>query len=282
MDIQEKQYKLIQNSIEYIVSHNETQPSLDTLASLSGLSPSHFQKLFLLYVGVSPKQFLAAVTITHAKRIVKKNSLLETSFDLGLSGSGRLHDLFIKWEGMTPGVYKSGGKGLSLFYETIPTIFGDLVVVSSPFGIQSLQFTSSLQDKATLIQFMQNEFPNAIWEEKEAPIHTSVKEYFQTFAIPKTPIPLALNGTPFQIKVWQSLVQIPLGSVSTYSEIAKSIGYPKAQRAVGSAIGKNPIAVLIPCHRVIQSSGLFGGYRWDPLRKSMLIAWEKAKTSPKA
>lgn len=280
MEIHKKQYNLIQNSIEYIVSHHETQPSLDILANRLGLSPSHFQKLFVSYVGVSPKQFLAAVTITHAKRIVKKNSLLETSFDLGLSGSGRLHDLFIKWEAMTPGVYKSGGKGLSLFYETIPTIFGDLVVVSSPFGIQSLQFISTLENKANLIQSMETKFPNAFWQEKEVPMHTSVKEYFQTFAIPKTPIPLSLQGTPFQIKVWQSLVQIPLGSLSTYSEIAKSVGLPKAQRAVGSAIGKNPIAVIIPCHRVIQSSGLFGGYRWDPLRKSLLIAWEKAKTSP--
>lgn len=281
MVFQEKQYKLIQNSIEYIVNHYETQPNLETLASLSGLSPSHFQKLFLSYVGVSPKQFLASVTITHAKRIVKKRPILDTSYDLGLSGTGRLHDLFIKWEGMTPGVYKSGGKGLSLFYETIQTIFGEMFIVSSEIGVQSLQFVSSHEEKGILLQSLKEEFPNADWNESDGnrDIHKTVKEYLQTFSPPNKRIQLSLVGTPFQLKVWQSLLKIPMGENRNYGEIAKSIGAPKASRAVGSAIGKNPIAFLIPCHRVIQSSGLFGGYRWDPKRKEILLIWENAKTN---
>ncbi|TGM06653.1 methylated-DNA--[protein]-cysteine S-methyltransferase [Leptospira jelokensis] len=278
---QEKQYKLIQNSIEYIVSHYETQPNLETLASLSGLSPSHFQKLFLSYVGVSPKQFLASVTITHAKRILKESPILNTSFDLGLSSAGRLHDLFLKCEGMTPGAYKSGGKGLSLYYEMLQTIFGEMLIVSSEVGVQSLQFVSSPEGKLNLLESLKDEFPNADWNECDGDrdIHETVKEYLYHFIPPNKPIRLSPLGTPFQLKVWQSLLQIPMGEVRNYADVSKTIGAPNANRAVGSAIGKNPIAFLIPCHRVIQSSGLFGGYRWDPKRKEILLVWEKAKTN---
>ncbi|TGM78006.1 methylated-DNA--[protein]-cysteine S-methyltransferase [Leptospira bouyouniensis] len=283
MDFQKKNYQLIQNSIEYMIQNYESQPSLDVLAGLVGLSPSHFQKMFLTFVGVSPKQFLSSITVTHAKRLIKNSSLLDVSYQIGLSGSGRLHDLFIKMEGMTPGIFKSAGVGLKLYYEFFPTILGDMIVVSSDIGIQNLQFLEGdgSQNQNEILKQIQSNFPNAIWKEENRSLHTPVKHFLQTLTFPKDPIHLSVLGTPFQLKVWQSLLSIPSGGVSTYGAIAESIGQTNAQRAVGTAIGKNPIAVLIPCHRVIQSSGLFGGYRWNPKRKQTLIAWENAIHSPK-
>ncbi len=281
MESQGKHYQLIQNVIEYLIQNFESQPNLDSLAQIAKLSPSHFQKLFLEYVGVTPKQFLSSVTVTHAKRIIQKTSILDTTYRLGLSSTGRLHDLFIKLEGMTPGEYKSFGEGVVLYYEFFPTILGEMVVVSSEKSIQSLQFLQLGQDKEESLSAIKVSFSNASWIEEQREIHNPVKDFLQTFSLPKSPIHLSVLGTPFQIKVWQSLLSIPSGDTSTYGEIAESIGKKNAQRAVGTAIGKNPIAVLIPCHRVIQSSGLFGGYRWDPKRKQTLLLWEKATHSLK-
>ncbi|PJZ43944.1 cysteine methyltransferase [Leptospira brenneri] len=256
----------------------EDQPNLDFLAERVSLSPFHFQKVFRVWAGVSPKEFLQFVTVTHAKRLLKESSILDTTYSLGLSGTGRLHDLFIKLEAMTPGDYKRGGEGMVLQYEVFPSLFGDILLVSSERGIQSLQFLDSFEKDILEIK---NEFPNAIWKEGESDLHQKLKDYFQNLIIPETPIPLYVYGTEFQLKVWRSLLKIPMGNLCTYGDIATSIGQSSAQRAVGTAIGKNPIAYLIPCHRVIQTSGLFGGYRWDPNRKRMIIAWEQSKlTSP--
>ncbi|XDD48559.1 methylated-DNA--[protein]-cysteine S-methyltransferase [Leptospira sp. WS39.C2] len=282
VDLQKKHYQLIQNSIEYLIQNFESQPKLEFLADQVNLSPSHFQKIFLEYVGVSPKQFLTSITLTHAKRMIKKSSILDTTYQLGLSSTGRLHDLFIKLEGMTPGEFKTWGEGVSLYYEIFPTIFGEMVVVSSEKGIQSLQFLDSNVSFPGNLKEIKSGFPNAIWNEGKRDLHVPIKHFMQTFTTPKDPIQLSVLGTAFQIKVWQSLLSIPSGEVKTYGEIAESIGQKKAQRAVGSAIGKNPIAVLIPCHRVIQSSGLFGGYRWDPDRKKTILIWENTFHSPKS
>ncbi|MCW7483025.1 methylated-DNA--[protein]-cysteine S-methyltransferase [Leptospira kanakyensis] len=274
MDENHKHYEIIKNSIEYVLEHFEDQPSLDSLAERVSLSPFHFQKVFRTWAGVSPKEFLQFVTVTHAKRLLKESSVLDTTYSLGLSGTGRLHDLFVKLEAMTPGEYKRGGEGIVLQYEVFPSLFGDILLVSSERGIQSLQFLDSgekgiIETKA--------EFPSAVWKEGESPYHQKLKDYFQRLVIPESPIPLYVYGTEFQLKVWRSLLKIPLGTLCTYGDIATSIGQTSAGRAVGTAIGKNPIAYLIPCHRVIQTSGLFGGYRWDPHRKRMIIAWEQAK-----
>ncbi|TGL41466.1 methylated-DNA--[protein]-cysteine S-methyltransferase [Leptospira perdikensis] len=258
------------------MEHFEDQPNLDVLAERVSLSPFHFQKVFRVWAGVSPKEFLQFVTVSHAKRLLKESTLLDTTYSLGLSGTGRLHDLFIKMEAMTPGEYKRGGEGLVLQYEVFPSSFGDILLVSSDRGIQSLQFIDSLEKG---ILDIKNEFPNALWKEGESHLHQKIKDYFQKWILPKTPIPLYVYGTEFQLKVWNSLLKIPMGSVCTYGDIANAIGQTSAQRAVGTAIGKNPIAYLIPCHRVIQTSGLFGGYRWDPNRKRMIIAWEQSKLS---
>ncbi|WP_208652755.1 methylated-DNA--[protein]-cysteine S-methyltransferase [Leptospira montravelensis] len=274
MDSNHKHYEIIKNSIEYVLEHFEEQPNLDVLAERVSLSPFHFQKVFRTWAGVSPKEFLQFVTVTHAKQLLKESNLLDTTYSLGLSSTGRLHDLFVKLEAMTPGEFKRGGEGLILQYEVFPSSFGDILLVSSERGIQSLQFIDTLEQG---IKDSKKEFPNAIWKEGESKEHQKLKDYFQKFIIPETPIPLYLYGTEFQFKVWKSLLKIPMGSLFTYGDIAATIGQPSAQRAVGTAIGKNPIAYLIPCHRVIQTSGLFGGYRWDPNRKRMIIAWEQSK-----
>ncbi|WP_210413235.1 methylated-DNA--[protein]-cysteine S-methyltransferase [Leptospira vanthielii] len=274
MDANHKHYEIIKDSIEYVLEHFEDQPNLDQLAERVSLSPFHFQKVFRTWAGVSPKEFLQFVTITHAKRLLKESTLLDTTYSVGLSGTGRLHDLFVKLEAMTPGEYKRGGEGLILQYEVFPSPFGKILLVSSERGIQSLQFVDSSEKGILEIK---NEFPNAVWKEGESLEHEKLKDYFQRFVIPKIPIPLYVYGTEFQMKVWKSLLKIPLGKLCTYGDVAESIGQTSAQRAVGTAIGKNPIAYLIPCHRVIQTSGLFGGYRWDPNRKRMIIAWEQSK-----
>ncbi|WP_210413313.1 methylated-DNA--[protein]-cysteine S-methyltransferase [Leptospira brenneri] len=274
MDSSHKHYEIIKDSIEYVLENFEDQPNLDFLAERVSLSPFHFQKVFRVWAGVSPKEFLQFVTVTHAKRLLKESSILDTTYSLGLSGTGRLHDLFIKLEAMTPGDYKRGGEGMVLQYEVFPSLFGDILLVSSERGIQSLQFLHSFEKDILEIK---NEFPNAIWKEGGSDLHQKLKDYFQNLVIPETPIPLYVYGTEFQLKVWRSLLKIPMGSLCTYGDIATSIGQSSAQRAVGTAIGKNPIAYLIPCHRVIQTSGLFGGYRWDPNRKRMIIAWEQSK-----
>lgn len=282
VDFQKQHYQIIQNSIEWMLEHFEAQPSLDALAKQAKMSPSHFQKLFVNFVGVSPKQFLASITITNAKRMIHTSSLLDVTYRLGLSGTGRLHDLFIKLEGMTPGTYKGKGEGISLYYEFFPTIMGDMIVVSSEKGIQNLQFLQTTQKKMETLVSIQEELPYATWKEEERSLHIPIKQFLQNHTLPEKLIPLSVLGTPFQIKVWQSLLSIPQGDVTTYSEIATSIGQPNAQRAVGSAIGKNPIALLIPCHRVIQASGFIGGYRWNPIRKQMLLAWENALSTPES
>ncbi|TGM26209.1 methylated-DNA--[protein]-cysteine S-methyltransferase, partial [Leptospira selangorensis] len=208
--------------------------------------------------------------------------ILDVTDRLGLSGTSRLHDLFIKLEGMTPGRYKEKGAGISLYYEFFPTILGEMIVVSSEKGIQNLQFRKTNQNKMEFLCSIQEELPFATWIEEERSLHTPVKQFLQNHTLPKNPIPLSVLGTPFQLKVWNSLLSIPQGDITTYGEIATAIGKPNAQRAVGSAIGKNPIAVLIPCHRVIQASGLLGGYRWNAKRKQMLLSIEKAKTFPES
>ncbi|MGE8723185.1 methylated-DNA--[protein]-cysteine S-methyltransferase [Leptospira terpstrae] len=274
MDANHKHYEIIKDSIEYVLEHFEDQPHLDQLAERVSLSPFHFQRVFRTWAGVSPKEFLQFVTVSHAKRLLKESTLLDTTYSLGLSGTGRLHDLFVKLEAMTPGEYKRGGEGLILQYEVFPSPFGNILIVSSERGIQSLQFIESYEKG---ILEMKKEFPYADWKEGESSEHQKLRDYFQRFMIPKTPIPLYVYGTEFQLKVWKSLLKIPLGNLCTYGDVAESIGQTSAQRAVGTAIGKNPIAYLIPCHRVIQTSGLFGGYRWDPNRKRMIIAWEQSK-----
>lgn len=270
-------YNRIAEAIEYIKTNFKAQPNLDEVAQKVNLSPFHFQRLFSEWVGTSPKKFLQYTTVEYAKTLLKENkaSLFETAHETGLSGTGRLHDLFINIEGMTPAEYKNGGKDLAINYSFAESPFGNVLVASTEKGICYMAFAD---DETTAFQTMQSHFPNARFKKTVDLIQQNALYIFTHDWTKLNQIKLHLKGTEFQLKVWQTLLKIPLGQLTTYGAIANEIENPNASRAVGTAIGSNPVAFLIPCHRVIQSSGIFGGYMWGNTRKTAIIGWENAKT----
>jgi len=269
-------FSRIEEAIAYINSNFKSQPSLDEIASNIHLSPFHFQRLFSEWAGVSPKKFLQYVSLEHAKNILRQNksTLSDAAFETGLSGTGRLHDLFINIEGMTPGEYKNGGENLLINYSYAESPFGNILVASTSKGICYMAFAD---DEMKAFKTLQNNFPNAAYKQMVDLVQQNALYIFTHDWTKLNKIKLHLKGTPFQIKVWETLLKIPIGQLSTYGNIAKSIDNPKASRAVGSAIGDNPVAFLIPCHRVIQSTGNFGQYHWGNNRKTAMIGWEAAK-----
>ena len=269
-------FSRIEEAIAYINSNFKSQPSLDEIASNIHLSPFHFQRLFSEWAGVSPKKFLQYVSLEHAKNILRQNksTLSDAAFETGLSGTGRLHDLFINIEGMTPGEYKNGGENLLINYSYAESPFGNILVASTSKGICYMAFAD---DEMKAFKTLQNNFPNAAYKQMVDLVQQNALYIFTHDWTKLNKIKLHLKGTPFQIKVWETLLKIPMGQLSTYGNIAKSIDNPKASRAVGSAIGDNPVAFLIPCHRVIQSIGNFGQYHWGGNRKTAMIGWEAAK-----
>lgn len=270
-------YKRIAEAIEYIHLNFKEQPDLDAVASKVNVSPFHFQKIFTDWAGVSPKKFLQYISIKHAKQVLKNNqaTLADAAFDTGLSGTGRLHDLFIKIEGMTPGEYKNGGEHIAINYSFAESPFGNLLVASTTKGICHMAFA---EDEQTGLSVLQQHFPNARTRQKVDLIQQNALYIFTHDWSKLHQIKLHLKGSGFQLKVWEALLKIPSGQLSTYGAIAAAIDKPAASRAVGTAIGNNPVAFLIPCHRVIQSTGLTGGYMWGSTRKSAIIGWEAAKT----
>jgi AraC family transcriptional regulator of adaptative response/methylated-DNA-[protein]-cysteine methyltransferase len=270
-------YNRVAEAIEYIKTNFKAQPNLDEVAKKINLSPFHFQRLFSEWAGTSPKKFLQFTTVEYAKTLLKKNqaTLFETSFETGLSGTARLHDLFINIEGMTPAEYKNGGKDLAINYSFAESPFGKIVVASTKKGICYMAFADN---EATAFSAMQNHFPNARFRQIVDLIQQNALYIFTHDWTKLNQIKLHLKGTHFQLKVWQALLKIPLGHLTTYRAIANKIEKPNASRAVGTAIGSNPVAFLIPCHRVIQSTGVFGGYMWGNTRKTAIIGWEGTKT----
>lgn len=273
---QQLDYARIEAAIHYIKDNLHTQPSLEEIATAVKLSPSHFQKLFSEWAGVSPKKFTQYLTLQYAKSLLKdqNSSLLETALASGLSGTGRLHDLFVNIEAMTPGEFKQGGAGLTIRYSFGTSQFGDFIIASTPKGICHLFFVSH---KEQAIKNLTLYFPNAKLETGTDDHQQQAISFFQQGWHQPAQIKLHLSATPFQLKVWESLLKIPMGNLATYGDIAKSITSPRAARAVGTAIGSNPIAYLIPCHRVIQASGRLGGYMWGETRKSAMIGWEASQ-----
>ncbi len=268
-------YERIARAISYINAHFREQPDLERVAGEVHLSPFHFQRLFRKWAGVSPKKFLEYISVERAKRLLRDNaSLSETAFDTGLSGTGRLHDLFIKIEGMTPGEFKNGGENLVINFSFSRTPFGKIIAASTGKGICHLAFSENEEDA---VRRLRRRFPNASFKRKRDEFQSETLRIFESdwSDIPK--IKLHLKGTPFQIKVWETLLKIPVGGISTYARVAKAIGRPSASRAVGAAIGSNPVAYLIPCHRVILSTGVIGEYHWGDARKAAIIGWEAAK-----
>lgn len=269
-------YDRIAEAINYISQNFRNQPNLDEVASRIHLSPFHFQKLFTDWAGVSPKKFLQYISIEYAKGLLqdKQVTLFDAALETGLSGTGRLHDLFINIEGMTPGEFKNGGENLSINYSYAESPFGNILVASTPKGICYMAFAESEQEALPVLQ---KTFPNAKYRQMVDRIQQNALYIFTHEWEKIDQIKLHLKGTAFQLKVWETLLKVPMGKLTTYGNIANRIDSPKASRAVGSAIGSNPVAFLIPCHRVIQSTGTFGGYMWGPVRKTAIIGWEAAR-----
>jgi len=273
---EETNFGRIASAIHYINTNFKAQPGLDEIAERVNLSPFHFQRLFTEWAGVSPKKFLQYLTIAHAKKMLKDSqaTLFDTAFETGLSGTGRLHDLFINIEGMTPGEYKNGGEQLRINYHIADTLFGKVLVASTVKGVCYIAFT---EDENAELLTLKAKFPQAQYQQQTDAFQQDVLHIFLQNWLQPRQLKLHLKGTDFQLKVWETLLTIPAGRLSTYGSIARSIGLPSASRAVGTAIGANPIAFLIPCHRVIQSTGVFGQYRWGSVRKQAIIGWEAAQ-----
>jgi len=271
----ETNYSRIAEAITYIKSNFKTQPRLEEVAEKINVSPFHFQRLFTDWAGVSPKKFLQFITLEHAKKMLKDNqaTLFETAIETGLSGTGRLHDLFINIEGMTPGEYKNGGESLSINYSFAESPFGNILVASTSKGICHIAFTNNEKEA---FEGLQNKFPNAAFHQMVDLMQQNVLYIFLHDWSKLNKIKLHLKGTEFQLKVWETLLKIPRGQLTTYGNIAKQIQLPNASRAVGTAIGSNPIAYLIPCHRIIHSTGVIGEYHWGSIRKTAMIGWEAA------
>jgi AraC family transcriptional regulator of adaptative response/methylated-DNA-[protein]-cysteine methyltransferase len=269
-------YRRIAMAIDYIKENFKAQPTLDQIAEHVHLSAFHFQRLFTEWAGTSPKKFLQYISVVHAKEMLKENqsTLFETAYETGLSGTSRLHDLFINIEGMTPAEYKHGGKNLNINYSIAESPFGNLIVASTSKGVCYMAFQDN---ESQALAHLTEKFPNASFSRKLDLVQQNALFIFQNDWTKLPEIKLHLKGTDFQLKVWETLMRIPMGQLSTYGAIAERIDHPNASRAVGTAIGNNPVAFLIPCHRVIQSTGLFGGYMWGNTRKTAIIGWEGCK-----
>jgi AraC family transcriptional regulator, regulatory protein of adaptative response / methylated-DNA-[protein]-cysteine methyltransferase len=277
MDLNTKNnFERIAMAIEYISNHFREQPDLDEVAEKVNLSPFHFQRLFTEWAGVSPKKFVQYMSISYAKEILRENTLLDVAYETGLSGSGRLHDLFISIEGMTPGEYKNGGENLLIRYSYDDSPFGKILIASTSKGICYMAFEI---DEDSALQELHSLFPNAGFIHQSDILHQIALSFVKNYDRKDNKIKLHLKGTPFQLKVWEALLKIPPGRLTSYGTIARNINHPGASRAVGSAIGDNPVALLIPCHRVIQQSGIFGQYHWGATRKKAIIAWEAIKVN---
>jgi AraC family transcriptional regulator of adaptative response/methylated-DNA-[protein]-cysteine methyltransferase len=262
-------------AIRYLAEHYTEQPRLEDAADTVGLSPFHFQRLFTRYVGISPKAFVGHLTLDRAKaELTAGASVLDAALDAGLSGPSRLHDLCLKIEAMTPGDYARGGEGLDIRYGYHPTPFGTALVMATAKGLCGLAFCDE-GDERDLFHDMKVRWPKATYREDAAGTAAIAKRIFATQA--NDAIGLHLLGTPWQIKVWQALLKVPTGRVTTYGELARTTGNPKSARAIGAAVGRNPISFLIPCHRVLASDGSLHGYHWGETRKRAMLAFEAAR-----
>lgn len=268
-------YDLIASALRFIEDHAEAQPSLEEVAAATGLSPLHFQRVFSRWVGVSPKRYLQYLTLDHARRLLAERfTVLDASYEAGLSSPGRLHDLFLRWEGMTPGEYARKGAGLRIHYGWFMTPFGEALAMGTDRGLCGLAFAAETGREAAMAD-MRARWPEAEFVEDAEHLRPWIEA---AFGIGKAAeLPIAPIGAPFQIKVWEALLAIPSGHVTTYSEIAKRVGNPGAVRAVGTAVGRNPICWLIPCHRAMRRDGQLGGYHWGLPVKRAMLAWESAR-----
>jgi AraC family transcriptional regulator, regulatory protein of adaptative response / methylated-DNA-[protein]-cysteine methyltransferase len=273
-------YARVCDVIAHVSENWREQPSLDDLASRVKLTPDQLQRLFTRWAGLTPKAFLQAITLDNAKRMLEQSaSILETSLDVGLSGPGRLHDLFVTHEGMSPGAYKNRGEGLGVCYGYHPSPFGLALVMVTPYGLCGLAFCDTGGEVEALAD-MTRRWPNAQYTEDFATTAPFAAQLFveQNFRA-NQPLRITFIGTDFEIRVWETLLKIPVGQATTYGDIAASVGSPKAARAVGAAVGKNPMSFVVPCHRVLGKSGALTGYHWGLTRKKAILGWEAGRLS---
>ncbi len=282
-------YERIEKAIAYLVEHVGEQPSLEEMAAQVHLSPFHFQRLFCQWAGTTPKRFLQVLTLERGKQLLQQSrSVLEVSHDIGLSGSSRLHDHFVQLEAVTPGEFKQKGQNLQLDYGVHATPFGPLFIAMTPRGIckaSFIDFSSLEQELAALQQawplstLQHNQALTAPVVDRMFSLQYEYHQQYKRDSLQK-PFSLHVSGTNFQVAVWRALLKIPSGSLVSYSELANTLGYPKASRAVANAIGANPVAWMIPCHRVIRESGALGGYRWGVPKKQLIQTWERLQIAP--
>lgn len=267
-------YRVIGRALDEI-DRGGPQLSLDDLAGRMGMSPAHFQRVFSRWVGVSPKRYQQYLALDLAKRMLaERHTVLATALETGLSGSGRLHDLFLRWEAMSPGDYARGGAGLTILWGWFESPFGPALAMATEKGICGMAFAAERGAEATMADMLAR-WPRADFVEDPMRLRPWVLAAFGADA--GEPVPLYLIGAPFQIKVWEALLQVPSGHVTTYSDLARAVGHPSAQRAVGTAVGRNPISFLIPCHRALRTTGALGGYHWGLPVKRAILAWEAAR-----
>ena len=270
-----RDYDMVRRNLDFLRENWREQPSLDELAAQNGISAAHLQRLFTRWAGLSPKAFLQALTIDHARKLLRDSaSVLDTAYEVGLSGPGRLHDLFITHEGMPPGVYKARGRGLTIKYGFHDCPFGRALIMVTEMGLCGLAFADAGGERAALDDMMRR-WPEADYAENAAATAPYAKRIFNTERwSADQPLRIVFIGTEFETRVWQTLLRIPLGKATTYSDIASHLGKPSASRAVGTAVGKNPISFVVPCHRVLGKSGSLCGYHWGLTRKQAILGWE--------
>jgi AraC family transcriptional regulator of adaptative response/methylated-DNA-[protein]-cysteine methyltransferase len=268
-------YEIVRRAIAHIRGNWRAQPEIDTVAEAAGVTPTELHHLFRRWCGLTPKAFLQALTLNHARELLRASaSVLDAAYEVGLSGPGRLHDLFVTHEAMSPGEWKAGGEGLTLTYGFHPSPFGTALVMTTPRGLAGLALTDAGRERAALDD-MRARWPKARYVADNAGTAAIAQRIFDpTLWRPDQPLRVVLIGTDFEVRVWDKLLGIPMGRLTTYSDLAARAGAPKAARAVGAAVGKNPICFVVPCHRVVGMSGDITGYHWGLTRKRAMLGWE--------
>ncbi|MEO0978046.1 MAG: bifunctional helix-turn-helix domain-containing protein/methylated-DNA--[protein]-cysteine S-methyltransferase [Pseudomonadota bacterium] len=274
-------YAVVRQTLKRITLDWREQPTLEMLAKEAGLQPIQLQRVFSRWAGLTPKQFLQAITLDHAKALLRDSaSVLDASYEVGLSGSSRLHDLFITHEAMTPGDYRARGAGLQIAYGFHPSPFGQVLIMVTDKGLAGLGFADPGEEESALND-MCGRWPAANYVHDQEATGTYAGRVFDPGQWQEDqPLNVVMIGTDFEIRVWQTLLRIPMGQAATYADVAASIGNPKASRAVGSAVGRNPISFVVPCHRVLAKGGKIGGYHWGLTRKRAILGWETGLSGP--
>jgi AraC family transcriptional regulator of adaptative response/methylated-DNA-[protein]-cysteine methyltransferase len=277
-----RDYALIRSAIAFLSETWAEQPSLDRLAEHLGLSPAHCQKLFKRWCGLSPKEFVQAITVDHARGLLAGSaSVLDAAHEVGLSGGSRLHDLFVSHEAMTPGDYKRRGEGLEMAYGFHASPFGEALLIATDRGVAGLAFVDEDkgQTREDALADMMQRWPKARYVAATKKIAPHARQIFASEWSGDQPVRLVMIGTDFDVRVWETLLKIPMGRAVSYTDIARHIGAPSASRAVGSAVGRNPLSFVVPCHRVLRGDGNLGGYHWGLTRKRALIGWETGRVA---